>query len=345
MIEAFAGARRTGRTASRSSASTPALDTPTGGRVARAARPARGRDASALTYADGVADIDLARAARLPRASHGGDRDDDRRPAAQPVGRRAISTTTTGSSGFDEKPRLEHWVNGGFFFFEPGVPRLPGRADSVLEREPLERAGRRRASSRAYRHDGFWDCMDTYKDAVDAQRPLGVGRSRPGASGSDSGRRGLVRCRAGHRRRAGSSAPGSAKALLERGARGGLARPPGPRRRPSTLALLGIEDLVPQMRADARRRRVAGAGAAQAPGDDRVPPRRRDDRRHRRRVAAPAFETNVRGTWTLLDACRGRGSSGWSSPPRPRGKSLWLSMLTMMGLAAGERPGKCRSEG
>ena len=66
--------------------------------------------------------------------------------------------------GFVEKPRSEHWVNGGFFCFEPGVfDVLEG--DSVLEREPLERlaAG---GSLRAYRHEGFWDCMDTYKDAV-----------------------------------------------------------------------------------------------------------------------------------------------------------------------------------
>jgi glucose-1-phosphate cytidylyltransferase len=67
-------------------------------------------------------------------------------------------------SGFSEKPRLEHWVNGGFFCFEPAVFSYLTDS-SVLERGPLEGlAGD--GELRAYRHTGFWECMDTYKDAV-----------------------------------------------------------------------------------------------------------------------------------------------------------------------------------
>ena len=66
--------------------------------------------------------------------------------------------------GFREKPRSEHWVNGGFFVFDASVlERLA--PDHVLEREPLEGLAAD-GELRAYRHDGFWDCMDTYKDAV-----------------------------------------------------------------------------------------------------------------------------------------------------------------------------------
>jgi len=66
--------------------------------------------------------------------------------------------------GFTEKPRSEHWINGGFFCMQPALLELLA-GDSVLEREPLERlAGS--GSLRAFRHQGFWDCMDTYKDAV-----------------------------------------------------------------------------------------------------------------------------------------------------------------------------------
>jgi glucose-1-phosphate cytidylyltransferase len=66
--------------------------------------------------------------------------------------------------GFTEKPRSEHWINGGFFCFEPGVLDYIGE-DSILERDPLERlAGDGQLS--AFRHDGFWECMDTYKDAL-----------------------------------------------------------------------------------------------------------------------------------------------------------------------------------
>ena len=65
---------------------------------------------------------------------------------------------------FVEKPRSEHWINGGFFCFEPQVlDRLD--ADSVLEREPLRQLAFD-GELRAYRHEGFWGCMDTYKDAV-----------------------------------------------------------------------------------------------------------------------------------------------------------------------------------
>src|SRR6476469_11015667 len=66
--------------------------------------------------------------------------------------------------GFHEKPRAEHWINGGFFVFEPGVLGYL-EPDSVLERAPLESLAAA-GELRAFRHEGFWDCMDTYKDAV-----------------------------------------------------------------------------------------------------------------------------------------------------------------------------------
>jgi glucose-1-phosphate cytidylyltransferase len=66
--------------------------------------------------------------------------------------------------GFHEKPRSEHWINGGFFCFEPGVLDYL-TSSSALEREPLEGLAADR-QLRAYRRTGFWECMDTYKDAV-----------------------------------------------------------------------------------------------------------------------------------------------------------------------------------
>jgi glucose-1-phosphate cytidylyltransferase len=67
-------------------------------------------------------------------------------------------------TAFTEKPRSEHWVNGGFFCLRPAVLELLD-ADSVLEREPLQRLAAA-GGLRAFRHEGFWDCMDTFKDAV-----------------------------------------------------------------------------------------------------------------------------------------------------------------------------------
>jgi glucose-1-phosphate cytidylyltransferase len=78
--------------------------------------------------------------------------------------------------GFREKPRSEHWINGGFFCLEPGVHEYLS-PDATLEREPLERLAAA-GQLRAFRHDGFWDCMDTYKDAI-ALNDLWTGGSPP----------------------------------------------------------------------------------------------------------------------------------------------------------------------
>jgi glucose-1-phosphate cytidylyltransferase len=67
-------------------------------------------------------------------------------------------------AGFREKPRAEQWVNGGFMVLEPGALEYLS-ADAVLEREPLERLAADGALA-AYRHEGYWRCLDTYKDAV-----------------------------------------------------------------------------------------------------------------------------------------------------------------------------------
>ena len=67
-------------------------------------------------------------------------------------------------TGFSEKPLAEHWINGGFFCMQPAALTYLGE-DAVLEREPLERLAADGELS-AFRHDGFWACMDTYKDAV-----------------------------------------------------------------------------------------------------------------------------------------------------------------------------------
>jgi glucose-1-phosphate cytidylyltransferase len=136
-------------------------DTPTGGRVHAAAAAIGGRRCF-LTYGDGVADVDLA--ALVRRHSAGGAL------ATMTVVRPelpfgvAVLDGDGRVTGFEEKPRAEHWVNGGFFVIEPGVQDYLA-PDLVLEREPLERLA---ADGRlgAFRHEGFWACMDTYKDAL-----------------------------------------------------------------------------------------------------------------------------------------------------------------------------------
>jgi glucose-1-phosphate cytidylyltransferase len=136
------------------------LDTPTGGRVAALADRLAGGTFCA-TYADGVADIDLDALLGF-HGAHGA-------AATVTVVRPNLQWGVAGLdgdvvTGFVEKPRSEHWINGGFFCFEPQVFDYLD-PDSVLEREPLERLAAV-GDLRAFRHEGFWDCMDTYKDAV-----------------------------------------------------------------------------------------------------------------------------------------------------------------------------------
>jgi glucose-1-phosphate cytidylyltransferase len=136
-------------------------DTPTGGRIARVADRLRGERFCA-TYADGVADIDLAELLGF-HERHGALAT---MTVVQPELQFGVAELNGDGHvrGFTEKPRYEGWINGGFFCFEPGALDYIG-PDSVLERDPLERLAAD-DQLRAFRHQGFWDCMDTYKDAV-----------------------------------------------------------------------------------------------------------------------------------------------------------------------------------
>jgi glucose-1-phosphate cytidylyltransferase len=144
------------------------VDTPTGGRV-HAVRD-RLTERFCLTYADGVADIDLGAL------------------IAQHEGAQALATMTVVQpelpfgvahldgarvTGFAEKPVSGQWVNGGFFVLEPEALTYLD-ADAILEREPLERLAADGALA-AYRHSGFWRCLDTAKDAA-ALEEAGPGR-------------------------------------------------------------------------------------------------------------------------------------------------------------------------
>ncbi len=136
-------------------------DTPTGGRVHRAAEALDGRG-FCLAYGDGVADVNLD-ALLAFHADHGAAATMTVVRPALPFGVAHLNGDGV-VRGFSEKPRSEQWINGGFFCFEPAVLELL-TPDSVLEREPLERLAQA-GDLRAFRHEGFWDCMDTYKDAV-----------------------------------------------------------------------------------------------------------------------------------------------------------------------------------
>ena len=136
-------------------------DTPTGGRI-KLAGERMGEGTFCATYSDGVADLDLRDEVRFHR-EHG---ELATMAVVRPRLQFGIAELDGGSrvERFVEKPRAQRWVNGGFFCFELGALDYLD-LESALEREPLERMAEE-GRLHAFRHQGFWDCMDTYKDAV-----------------------------------------------------------------------------------------------------------------------------------------------------------------------------------
>ena len=136
------------------------LSTQTGGRARRIARFI-GRETFMLTYGDGVANIDLRRL--LEFHQHHGKLATVTavRPPARFGGLRFNGDLVT---EFTEKPQIgEGWINGGFFVLEPEVADYIQDDDMLFEREPLERLAQE-GQLVAYRHDDFWQCMDTVRD-------------------------------------------------------------------------------------------------------------------------------------------------------------------------------------
>lgn len=135
----------------------------TGSRVAQAAARYLG-DAPqfAVTYGDGLTDADLGAEYEFHsgHASLGtvlGVNPPTRFGELKLEGEKVVT--------FDEKPdALESWINGGFFFFQRGfLDYLSVDESCVLERAPLVRLAQD-GGLRAYRHTGFWACMDTQRD-------------------------------------------------------------------------------------------------------------------------------------------------------------------------------------
>ena len=202
---------------------------------------------------------------------------------------------------------MEQWVNGGFFFCEPRVLGLP--------RAGLGRSSASRSSGwpptgelRGFRHEGFWDCMDTYKDAVvlndlwatgsppwriweAAAAPVG----RPDERALVTGGRGFV-------------GAWLCRALVERGVEVACFDRRGPHERPSTLAMLGLDadggeregELV-----DGAILRSGAAVTARSTPSSTSPPRRSSA--PSRPIPAAASRPTCAAPGPLLEACRARG--------------------------------------
>ena len=136
------------------------LNSMTGGRVKRM-REFIGNEPYLLTYGDGLADINLDELLSFHRAHGKMVTVSAVRPSAR-FGELEIDKDRVFS--FKEKPQAgEGWINGGYFVVEPAFFDLIEDDLTVLEHEPLERAAVL-GGLMAYKHYGYWQCMDTKRD-------------------------------------------------------------------------------------------------------------------------------------------------------------------------------------
>ena len=137
------------------------LQTQTGGRIRRLAAWLGDDQTFALTYGDGVADLDIAALCRFHRAHGRLATVTCVRPPARFGG---ITFDGDRVSAFAEKPQAsEGWINGGFFILDRRVVNYIDGDETAWEREPLERLARD-GQLMAYRHEGFWQPMDTLRE-------------------------------------------------------------------------------------------------------------------------------------------------------------------------------------
>jgi len=136
--------------------------TNTGGRIKRLA-PWLGDGTFLLTWGDGVSNLDIRQLVAFHR-SHGRLATVTAVRPPSRFGRLEIDGQRV--TRFDEKPLSgEAWINGAFFVLEPGVFDYIDGDETLFEREPLEQLARD-GELMAYRHHGFWQCMDTLRDKV-----------------------------------------------------------------------------------------------------------------------------------------------------------------------------------
>jgi glucose-1-phosphate cytidylyltransferase len=134
--------------------------TMTGGRVKRLERLLR-EGTFMMTYGDGVSSVDVGKLLEFHRAHGKRATITAVRPPARFGGLEFDGDRVT---SFLEKPQIgEGWINGGFFVLEPEVLDYIEGDDTTWEREPLERLAED-GQLMAYRHEGFWQPMDTLRD-------------------------------------------------------------------------------------------------------------------------------------------------------------------------------------
>ena len=135
-------------------------NTMTGGRLKRLKKYI-GKETFMMTYGDGLSNVNLKKLLKF----HKKNKKLTTLTAVRPPARfGALKLNGQYVSYFKEKSKLdEGWINGGFFVMEPEFLKFIKNDNTYLEREPLE-AATKKGQLIAFRHEGFWQCMDTKRD-------------------------------------------------------------------------------------------------------------------------------------------------------------------------------------
>lgn len=136
-------------------------NTMTGGRIAKVAQYIGDDETFMVTYGDGLSDIDIT-ALLAYHKSHGRI---GTVSAVQPDSRYGILELSNEGSvdAFIEKPKLDGWINAGFFVFQREFLEYLGGDDCILEREPLEKLAAE-GQLMCFQHPGFFYAMDTFRE-------------------------------------------------------------------------------------------------------------------------------------------------------------------------------------
>ena len=141
-------------------------NTMTGGRLKRLKKYV-GKTTFMMTYGDGISNVNLGKLIKFHKKNNKLVTLTAVRPPAR-FG--ALKLKGNSVSYFKEKSKLdEGWINGGFFVMEPEFLKFIKNDNTYLEREPLEKVTKKKQLA-AYKHEGFWQCMDTKRDKDELNR-------------------------------------------------------------------------------------------------------------------------------------------------------------------------------
>jgi glucose-1-phosphate cytidylyltransferase len=138
-------------------------DTMTGGRLLRLKNYLKNEETFMLTYGDGVSSVNIKKLVEF----HNKHKKIATLTAVRPPVRFGeLNIKGDKINSFQEKPQtIKGWINGGFFVFNKKIFDLIEGDKIMLEREPMEKLAKM-GQLMAYKHEGFWQCMDTLRDKI-----------------------------------------------------------------------------------------------------------------------------------------------------------------------------------